>query len=337
MQIDDERKNELETLIRMNPERAVEKLINLSVEYYDATSSLNNLQMCMYVAEALGRAGGARAAEALIDMLEDENLLVRKNATEALEKIGDPRAVEVLKDAFSDMRDTKDILRRERLHDQEKAMLMGKNVAEALEKMENQRLLAGRYLGGALRNAYSIREISDLLGLPEPYLHELQPSDVLKMALVDKDDKFVRGYAALGLGKLIGGITVEMFEMRYEEAGALIGALDNKDEFVRKCAGLALEKIGGARAVGVLEEAFGDIYKRFKTCDERAIEVLVGALNNDDVFVRVYSMLALGKLCGERAEEALIEVLRDRKDMYGYAELALGEIMGWMEKDPSDK
>jgi HEAT repeat protein len=55
-------------------------------------------------ARALGKYGGARAVEALLAAIHDQDILVREAATEALGKLKDPSSIEPLRAALKDSR-----------------------------------------------------------------------------------------------------------------------------------------------------------------------------------------------------------------------------------------
>ena len=98
-----EQEVKIEDISRLKSLRDVDRLISALGDEYNAHKFVREA-----AAHALGKIGDERAAEPLINALEDEKEDVRWTAAEALGEIGDVRAVEPLMRAF---RDGDDIMR----------------------------------------------------------------------------------------------------------------------------------------------------------------------------------------------------------------------------------
>jgi len=224
-----------------------------------------------------------RNVDGLIIALKDQNYLTRKEAARALKRVGDERAVDALIEA----------LRYKSWHSEYIILsVVRENSAEALGK------------------------IGDTKAIPA-LIHSME----------DDPDEEVRLKAAWALG-----------EMGDEEAvDALIAALEDNNWSVRRTAANALGMIGDHRAVPYLIKTLEDkdwhvrkyaAVSLGKMRDEKAIPVLLEAMDDEDADVRWKAMLALGKL-GESAVPPLIKTLKDKNwRMRAKSAEVLGKIGG---------
>ncbi|WP_321422449.1 HEAT repeat domain-containing protein [uncultured Methanobacterium sp.] len=221
--------------------------------------------------------------EGLIRALKDHDYLTRKEAARALKKVGDETAVPALIEA----------LRYKSWHlDYVILSSVRENSAEAL----------GR--------------IGDIRAIP-----------ALIDSMEDDPDEEVRLKSAWALG-----------ELGNEEAvDALITALEDKNWSVRRTSANALGRIGDHRAVPYLIKALEDndwhvrkyaAVSLGKMQDKQAIPVLLEAMDDEDADVRWKAMLALGKL-GESAVPPLIKTLKNKNwRVRAKAAEVLGKIGG---------
>lgn len=207
-----------------------------------------------------------RDVDGLIRALKHHDYLIRKEAARALQKVGDETAVDALIDS----------LRYKSWHiDYIILSAVRENSAEAL----------GR--------------IGDELAVP-----------ALIESLEEDPDEEVRLKSAWALGEIGAPGAVD----------ALIIALEDNDWGVRRAAANALGVIGDQRAVPYLIKVLkdGDWQVRKyaavslgKMKDEKAIPILLEAMDDDDADVRWKAMLALGKM-GEIAVKPLIKTLKNK-------------------------
>lgn len=204
--------------------------------------------------------------EGLIRALKDKDYLTRKEAARALKKVGDERAVPALIES----------LRYKSWHsDYVVLSSVRENSAEALGKIRDTRAIPA-----------------------------------LIQSMEDDPDEEVRLKAALALGELGDKEAVD----------ALIAALDDSNWSVRRTAANALGRIGDHRAVPYLIKTLEDkdwhvrkyaAVSLGKMRDKKAIPVLLEAMDDEDADVRWKAMLALGKL-GESAVPPLIKTLKNK-------------------------
>lgn len=204
--------------------------------------------------------------EGLIRALKDKDYLTRKEAARALKRVGDERAVNALIES----------LRYKSWHsDYVILSTVRENSAEALGK------------------------IMDTRAIP-----------ALIQAMEDDPDEEVRLKAALALGELGDEKAVD----------ALITALEDSNWSVRRTAANALGRIGDDRAVPYLIKTLEDkdwhvrkyaAVSLGKMRDKKAIPVLLEAMDDEDADVRWKAMLALGNL-GESAVPPLIKTLKHK-------------------------
>lgn len=254
-------------------------------------SSLKDLEetdLRVLAAEALGEIGDKTATEPLMHALKESRFNLRATAAKALGRIGDTRAVSSLAHALNDVEET---VRSEAA----KALgrMMDKNAVGPLIKAMND----SDNVSAAAAEALGM--IGDKRAVP-----------ALIRALNNRDE-YVRSAAAESLGLL-------------EDEGstdALISALKDENEFVRGTAAKALGQIGGGKVVAPLLSAFGDghEYPRASVAeamgmleDPRFVLHLVPALKDVNDYVRYSAATALGRFGDVRAVEPLIEAAGDR-------------------------
>ncbi|EKF85819.1 HEAT repeat domain-containing protein [Methanobacterium formicicum] len=221
--------------------------------------------------------------EGLIRALKDHDYLTRKEAARALKKVGDETAVPALIEA----------LRYKSWHlDYVILSSVRENSAEAL----------GR--------------IGDIRAIP-----------ALIDSMENDPDEEVRLKSAWALGELGNEGAVD----------ALITALEDKNWSVRRTSANALGRIGDHRAVPYLIKALEDndwhvrkyaAVSLGKMQDKQAIPILLEAMDDEDADVRWKAMLALGKL-GESAVPPLVKTLKNKNwRMRAKAAEVLGKIGG---------
>jgi hypothetical protein len=181
------------------------------VEALDADDSLIRRQ----AADALGRIGDPRAVEPLIATLQDQDPLIRDHAVQALGRIKDPRAVAPLVAI---------------LNNREQQAYVRMDAAEALGAIGDRSAFEPLILA-LLDNYWGVRSRAALaLGK----LKDPRAMGSLIGALQDKEAS-VRGSAAEALGIMGDGRAVK----------PLIAALEDTDRSVRKKAALALRRLTG--------------------------------------------------------------------------------------------
>ena len=281
----------VESLVALGPQ-AVEPLITVM---RDGNSSEQ-----MGAAEVLGRIGDPRALDVLIAALQDDFSLVREKAAEALGLMGDARAVEPLIA----------VLRDENSEAQEQA-------AKAL---------------GQIGDSRAVEPLIDALYAEDPFAREqaifalgkLKDPRAVEplMRLFEKGDSLDQYYAEQAL-VMVGAPSVD----------SLILALQNADRFIQTRAVTALGEIKDPRAAEPLAAYLRTaddqipVYQALVNIGEPAVDVLIAALQEDDIEVSGYAAKALGEIRDPRAVDPLIAAL-SREDFYykGWAAIALGQI-----------
>ena len=171
---------------------------------------------------------GKPAVKALIEALEADDPLIRRQAADALGRIGDPRAVEPLIATLKD-RD---------------ALIRG-HAVQALGRIKDPRAVTPliAILNSREQESHVRMNAAEALGA----ISDPRAVEPLILALLD-DSWGIRSRAALALGKLKDPRVV----------GSLIGALQDKEAAVRGSAAEALGIVGDARAVKPLTAALQD-------------------------------------------------------------------------------
>jgi HEAT repeat protein len=280
-------------------DRATEALIGLLIE--------GELDVRRRAAEALGVIGDGSAVESLIDALHDDDSWVRSEATQALGKIGNKLAVEPLIAAM-----------------QSSNLWARIDAAKALEKIGGDRavesliaMLQSDDLWVRSSVAISVGEIVDEK-VADSIITALQSDDLLALRYIARvfekigdnragDALIAALIAALQSGdSLVCMLSRAPIIVRNEWAvEPLIGALHDDKSSVRGLAAMALGRIR----------------------DERAVEPLMAALHDADSSVRRSAAITLGKIGGDRVVELLIGALHDDKSsVRSWAAIALGTI-----------
>jgi HEAT repeat protein len=263
-------------------------------------------------AEALGQIGGARAVEALIKALGDNDLGVRWDAADALGEIGDVRAVEPLIET----------LRDEDTH-------VRASAAVALGEIGDARAVEPliKALGDEDAEWYVRRNAAIALG----EIGDARAVEPLIKALGD-DEWDVRRHVAKALKKLkwkpdTDGLRAAHLVAKMDWNGCvkvgepavepLIKALGDKSQGVRLDAQKALGKIGKPAVeplIKVLEEGNkAAAWVLGKIGDKRAVEPLIKVLKDEEKSVRSSAARALGMIGDGRAVGALIGVLSEER------------------------
>ncbi len=259
-----------------------------------ATPKHASLAGCVQV---LGRLKAREAVRPLIDLLNDANPLVRRNATVALTEIGDPGAEERFVMLLSDADPVVRLYAGIGLM-QFGGRLSVKLLINAL-KAEETRWLAVRILDrigakgtdeliAALRDPTVQWDVSQtLISLDGAVLPDLQ------RALRD-ENQTIRENIAMILGEVKDRRAVD----------ALLEALQSNDRLVAMAAP-SLVSIG----------------------DQNAVEPLIQCLHHQNDLVRVYAAWALGSLGNPAAVDQLIGCLSDRDPkLRGTAAHSLGQL-----------
>lgn len=254
--------------------------------------------------------------QGLIDALEHEDFIVRKEATRALKYMGDQRAVPALIKSmeYEDWHSKFSVLSTVRA-----------NAAEALGKIQSREAvipLIERLEDSDAEVRWKAAEALGRIGEDE----SLEP---LIYALNDSDGD-VRKQAARALGELDDPMAVD----------ALIEALSDRDWPVRKNAATSLGRIGDERAlkpllnalddkdIDVRRHAIGALVKM----KSKAVKPLLKKLYDPDWQTRAIAAESLGRIGSKKAVEPLIKALSDRRyrdeNRYvrGKAAEALGRI-----------
>ncbi|MEN3039753.1 MAG: HEAT repeat domain-containing protein, partial [Candidatus Kryptonium sp.] len=232
------------------------------------------------IVKILSEIGDARAVDALVSALRDENSDVRKFALEALKKIGEP-AVNMLISALGSTYNLEFLV--------EVLVKMGKPAIETL-------IIALKDKDWRVRE--SVVEILGNIGDPETI-------EALIFALKDRS-RNVQKSAAEALGK-IGDVRA---------IKALIPALKSESENVRESVVRALVKIGKSAVealITAIEDKSAGSHIRYYIAralgeigSARAIAPLISILRDKDVWVQRSALEALRKISSNwfRSEEA---------------------------------
>jgi transcription termination factor NusA len=230
--------------------------------------------------------GSEEAADALVQVLTDEDSSARKSAAEALGQLGDKRAVAPL---IVTLKDGDPVVRR--------------RVAEALGKLGDERAVASLVASLQDEDTFVRRRATTALG----QLGSEEAIEPLINALRDQDPT-VRQMAAKALEGLKKPVVERLIvNMRDDDPGVRwkvietlgikwempeLVALADEDSSVRQSAAMALGQLG----------------------DKRAVIPLIATLKDEDRNVSQSAAEALGKLGDERAVEPLLVVLSEDED-----------------------
>jgi HEAT repeat protein/predicted ATPase len=243
---------------------------------------------CGVAAEILGKLGGEKAVNVLIETVKTGTAGVSADAAEALGEIGDERALDVLLELLNTDSSWK--------------------TGVALGKISGEKALQG--LVNALKSDNSNVRFNAILGLWGD--NGDQVVDALLEALNDEYE-IVRWWAAIALGDAGSKRAVD----------GLIQALRSDDNQLRWHAAVALGDIGGEKAIEALLSSLGsdNYYERTGAAlalgqlgIREVTDVLFGVLKKDNDN-RWNASSALARIGGEQVVEGLIEVLNE-KDPY---------------------
>jgi len=251
---------------------------------------------------------GTYAVPALIDALADEtNSRLRVRAADALGKIGDPKALHALILAMDDSQYT-----------------VRESAARALGQTKDARAVDA--LVKAFQNGdWGMRKASaKALG----NIGDVKAVEGLLQAIADPSKKDVDRYIARMAIVKIGDPAVD----------TLITALNNKSLQVRLYVIDALGEIKDRRALEPLMKAFESKELRGRAAmalryfkEPRVIKLLIGALHDQDAYIRSVSAEALGEIGDKQAVDPIIELLNDkinRGKSQVSAAVALGNLGG---------
>jgi HEAT repeat protein len=277
---------------------------------------------------------GAPAVEPLIASLNDSNGVMRQAAAVALGKLGDARAVEPL---FAALKDS--------------SKLVNRAAAEALGQIGDTR--AAEPLNAALKDSDETvrRAAAEALG----QIGDARAAEPLNAALKDSNSH-VRKAAAGALDKIgwrpgqdESGAVYWVVKREWDKCieigtpavAPLIAALKDSDGDVREAAAGALDKIGWRPGQDESGAVYWVVKQKWDKCIEigaPAVEPLIAALKDSDLWMRQGAAEALGKLGDARAVEPLVATLQDSsKDMRRAAAQSLVNIYGIGQLDQVQK
>jgi HEAT repeat protein len=293
------------------------------------------------VAKALGEIGDARAVEALIEALKDEDSDVRENSIDALVKIAKKdlgvvdKLIKALRDKDSDVRGgiTKVLgnLGWEPKSEEERVLYyiangdwgecvkMGRVAVEFLiERLKDRNSYVRRSVAEALSKII-VAEVSVtvLKAIMEAFTQRLRQG-------LEDEDSYVRRKVARTLG-----------EMEYDRVvEALIEALRDEDSYVRRSVAEALDGIGWKPRNDEERVLYYIAKEDWDECVKMggvAVEFLIERLKDKDRYVRSSVAWALGKIGDARAVDTLIEALKDESSYV--REDSIGALVKIAKKD----
>jgi len=279
-------------------------------------------------ATALGQIGDARAVGPLLAVLNDEQTLVREHAATALGQLGDTRAVDALLAAVNDQENSV----REHVFAALGQLGDGRAVAPLVAALSHGDWPVRRHAADALGRLGDARAVAPLV------------------TALSEQEWLVRSSAAQALDRLgwspDNGAAGAAYWIARRQWGKCvkIAAIDpliaaTRDERVRADATRTLVKIG-ARAVDALIGALnddddGEVRRAAADAlgqigDPRATGPLLAALNDDhDNYVRRAAAGALGQIGDAGAVDALIAALSDQHGFVSAAAADALDRLGW--------
>jgi len=279
-------------------------------------------------ATALGQIGDARAVGPLLAVLNDEQTLVREHAATALGQLGDTRAVDALLAAVNDQENSV----REHVFAALGQLGDGRAVAPLVAALSHGDWPVRRHAADALGRLGDARAVAPLV------------------TALSEQEWLVRSSAAQALDRLgwspdngAAGAAYWIARRQWRKC-VKIAAIDpliaaTRDERVRADATRTLVKIG-ARAVDALIGALnddddGEVRRAAADAlgqigDPRATGPLLAALNDDhDNYVRRAAAGALGQIGDAGAVDALITALSDQHGFVSAAAADALDRLGW--------
>ena len=248
------------------------------------------------------------AVPALLEALQGEYFTVRARAALALGRIGDAKALHPLLAALKDDEDEVRIAACLALGFFKEPSTFDDITNVLLDDPKIElRQAAAKALGNTAHPA------------AVPYLME---------ALHDSFWWYEREYAAVDLLHAIE-------KMEGAAIDPLIKALEDKEGTVRKFAATLLGKLGDPRAIEPLGMTLYDMHhdvgraaaESLAKFGGRAIDILVEALSHPEMWIRIHSVQALGRIRDPRVASALLEMLNDpEREVQKQVILTLGEL-----------
>jgi HEAT repeat protein len=318
----------VEPLIRVLRDR---NLVQGGAPPIDPLVQYRNNKLCCIVAEVLGQTGDPRAIEPLMKLFEGKWAELHWCAATALAKIGEPafeRVLELLKEEDGVLRSCAAQTLRwmgnkravgpliEALKDKEG--YVRSDAALALGEIGDKRAIEP-LIENLKDENWNVRE-SAAVALGD--IRDKRAIMPLISILTDEDVE-VREAAVLALGDIGGGDAVE----------AIIGKLKDDDHCVRSSAARALGNIGNQKALEPLidilknDQHWSPRYNAAealgKIGDKKAVAPLIEALKDKGVSVSRHAAIALGEIGDKRALKPLVEALKDGN---AFAAEALGDI-----------
>lgn len=260
------------------------------------------------VAEVFSINKDRTAVPALMDALLGEYFTVRSRAALALGNIGERKALPLLLDALKDPKDEVRIAACLAL-----GQFKDPSTFDAITNvlLDDPKIEVRQAAAKALGNT----EQSAAL----PYLME---------ALHDSYWWYEREYAAVDLLQAIE-------EMGSAAVDPLIKVLGEKEGTVRKFAATLLGKLGDPRAIEPLGMTLYDLHhdvgrasaESLSKFGAPALDVLIEALSHPEMWIRIHSIIALGKIRDPRVALVLLEMLNDpEREVKKQVIAVLGEL-----------
>lgn len=308
-----------------------------AINYLTQALKDTNSYVCRSAAEALGRIGGEKVVEPLIQAFKDEDsYYIRRKLLEVLEVIGNYKVVEFLIQAF---KEEKHPLNQDSLRSDIVSSLERIGSTKAIESLKYEDLLS--YVK---RHEADRKFLESFLSLRNKDSNNSNASEESKEFDKISNHRIDEAVKTLIRYRESPRTTEAVFMVRrlgkvygHKVTETIISYLYNTSTRKRSIAAETLGKIGDKRAVEpliqfigkhpswegyVAAEALGRI------ADKRAVEPLIQALKKGDLALRERAAEALGKIGDETSVESLIQSMRndDYFDVQEKAVEALGKI-----------
>ncbi|MFW6458455.1 MAG: HEAT repeat domain-containing protein [Halodesulfurarchaeum sp.] len=258
----------------------------------------------MAAANVLGRLGEGTAVRPLVEALADSDPRVRARVARAIGRIGDPSAAGALVD-----------------HLEGEPLTVRREVADALGYLGNQDSLEGLLSIADDESETMRRTVASSLGR----FGNPQPLDVLVEMLSDPSD-LVRRAAVFSLIEILSNVDSDQSD---ELRQGIVERMSQRDDpsIVRSLAEIIEEgtQVHQRRnAVWMLGRVTGGASRN------RAIEVLVDVLDDEDQLIQQFAATSLAEIGGRKVESALLEVIESgaSADAVGMAAFTLGKVGG---------